>query len=127
MSPAYTLGVDFGTNSVRAVVVACGDGRMVGTRVFNYPSGDQGVLLDPHDPHLARQNPADYLEGLRVSVIGALEDATRDGDFSPDRVIGIGVDTTGSTPMPITRSGVNPGSRTASARAPLTDARSPSR
>ena len=101
MAPAYTLGVDFGTNSVRAVVVACSDGRMVGTRVFNYPSGDQGVLLDPHDPHLARQNPADYLEGLRVSVAGALEDAARDADFSPGRIIGIGVDTTGSTPMPV--------------------------
>jgi len=101
MAPAYTLGVDFGTNSVRAVVVACGDGRMVGTRVFNYPSGDQGVLLDPHDPHLARQNPADYLEGLRASVAGAIEDAKRDADFSPGRIIGIGVDTTGSTPMPV--------------------------
>ena len=101
MAPAYTLGVDFGTNSVRAVVVACGDGRMVGTRVFNYPSGDQGVLLDPHDPHLARQNPADYLEGLRTSVAGAIEDAKRDADFSPGRIIGIGVDTTGSTPIPV--------------------------
>ena len=101
MAPAFTLGVDFGTNSVRAVVVGCGDGRMVGTRVFNYPSGDQGVLLDPRDPHLARQNPADYLEGLRASVRGAIADAARDADFSADRVIGIGVDTTGSTPIPV--------------------------
>jgi L-ribulokinase len=101
MARAYTLGVDFGTNSVRAVVVDCADGRMIGTRVFNYPSGDQGVLLDPHDPHLARQNPADYHEGLRASVRGALEDARRDPAFSPDQVIGIGVDTTGSTPIPV--------------------------
>ena len=101
MAPAYTLGVDFGTNSVRAVVVGCRDGRLVGTRVFNYPSGDQGVLLDPRDPHLARQNPADYLEGLRASVRGAIADAARDADFSADRVIGIGVDTTGSTPIPV--------------------------
>jgi L-ribulokinase len=101
MAPTYTLGVDFGTNSVRAVVVDCADGRMAGTRVFNYPSGDQGVLLDPRDPHLARQNPADYLEGLRVSVTGAMADASRDPAFSPDRVAGIGVDTTGSTPIPV--------------------------
>jgi L-ribulokinase len=101
MTPAYTLGVDFGTNSVRAVVVSARDGRMVGTRVFNYPSGDHGVLLDPRDPHLARQNPADYLEGLKISVRGAIEDARRDGDFSPGRVVGIGVDTTGSTPIPV--------------------------
>ena len=101
MARAYTLGVDFGTNSVRAVVVDCADGRMIGTRVFGYPSGDQGVLLDARDPHLARQNPADYLEGLRESVRGAVADATQEPGFSPDRVIGIGVDTTGSTPIPV--------------------------
>jgi L-ribulokinase len=101
MAPAYTLGVDFGTNSVRAVVVDCADGRMIGTRVFNYPSGDQGVLLDARDPHLARQNPADYLDGLRESVRGAIADASREPGFAPARVIGIGVDTTGSTPIPV--------------------------
>ncbi len=63
MAPAFTLGVDFGTNSVRAVVVGCGDGRIVGTRVFNYPSGDQGVLLDPRDPHLAARIPPTTWKG----------------------------------------------------------------
>ena len=101
MTPAFTLGVDYGTNSVRTVVVDCRDGRMVGTRVFHYPSGDQGVLLDSRDPHLARQHPADYVEGLRASVTGALQDARRDDDFTCERVIGIGVDTTGSTPLPV--------------------------
>jgi len=62
---AYTVGLDYGTNSVRAVVVDTADGRVVATRVFDYPSGDHGVLLDPRQPHLARQNPADYIEGLR--------------------------------------------------------------
>jgi L-ribulokinase len=98
---AYTIGIDYGTNSVRAVVVDCADGHVAGTRVFEYPSGDQGVLLNPRNPHLARQNPADYLEGLRVSVTGALSAAEETPGFSRDRVIGIGVDTTGSTPMPI--------------------------
>jgi L-ribulokinase len=98
---AYTIGIDFGTNSVRAVVVDVADGRVLGTRVFDYPSGDHGVLLHPKDPHLARQNPADYIEGLRASVTGALAEATGDPGFSADRVIGIGVDTTGSTPLPI--------------------------
>jgi L-ribulokinase len=98
---AYTIGIDYGTNSVRAVVVDTADGRVVGTRVFDYPSGDQGVLLDPKQPHLARQNPADYLEGLRVSVGGALKAADAEPGFSRDRVIGIGVDTTGSTPLPV--------------------------
>ena len=101
MTAPCTVGIDFGTNSVRAVVVRCADGRALGTAVFAYPSGDDGVLLDPRDPHLARQNPADYLEGLGASVRGALAAAEREGDFSPDRVIGIGVDTTGSTPVPV--------------------------
>jgi L-ribulokinase len=97
----YSIGVDYGTNSVRAVVVDTRDGRVVGTHVFDYPSGDQGVLLDSRQPHLARQNPADYVEGLRVSVGEALKAAERDPAFSRDAVIGIGVDTTGSTPLPV--------------------------
>jgi L-ribulokinase len=97
----YTIGIDFGTNSVRAVVVDVADGRTVGTSVFEYPSGDHGVLLHPKDPHLARQNPADYIEGLRRSVRGALAEAAQSPQFRAPDVIGIGVDTTGSTPLPI--------------------------
>lgn len=97
----HTLGIDYGTSSVRAVVVDCADGRVVGTSVFDYPSGTQGVILDPKDPHLARQNPADYLAGLRASVTGALAEAARVPGFSAGAVIGIGVDTTGSTPLPV--------------------------
>jgi L-ribulokinase len=98
---AFTIGVDYGTNSVRALVVDCADGHEVGTAVFDYPSGEQGILLDPRDPHLARQNPADYIVGLEAAVKGALAAAKAKGGFSPDRVIGIGVDTTGSTPLPV--------------------------
>ena len=101
MKRAFTIGVDYGTNSVRAVVVDCGTGRTVATHVFDYPSGEQGILLDPRDPHLARQHPGDYVEGLRASVTRALEAADADTDFSRAAVIGIGVDTTGSTPMPV--------------------------
>lgn len=99
--PSFTIGIDYGTNSVRAVVVDCANGRTAGTGVFNYPSGDQGVLLDPRQPHLARQNPADYLEGLRAAVPGALARAATYPGFTPDAVVGIGVDTTGSTPIPV--------------------------
>ncbi len=101
MQTAFTLGVDFGTNSVRAIVASCADGRLIGTGVSDYPSGDRGVLLDARDPHLARQNPADYIAGLSASIAGALAEADRQPGFSRDRVIGIGVDTTGSTPLPV--------------------------
>ncbi|HEX5475356.1 MAG TPA: ribulokinase [Vicinamibacterales bacterium] len=97
----FTIGIDYGTNSVRAVVVDCANGEAAGTGVFHYPSGDRGVLLDPRQPHLARQNPADYLDGLRESVLAALADAERSTAFSRREVIGIGVDTTGSTPLPL--------------------------
>src|SRR5258705_4417289 len=98
---AYTVGIDYGTNSVRPFVVDTADGRVVGTRVFDYPSGEQGVLLDAKQPHLARQNPTDYIDGLRVSLGDALKAADAAPGFSRDRVIGIGVDTTGSTPLPV--------------------------
>src|SRR4051812_36194930 len=97
----FTIGVDYGTNSVRAVVVDCTDGAVLGAHVFEYPSGDQGVLLDPKQPHLARQNPADYIAGLTASIANALERADAERGFSRERVIGIGVDTTGSTPLPV--------------------------
>ena len=91
----FTVGVDFGTNSARAIVVSCADGRAIGTSVADYHSGDQGVLTHPKDPHLARQNPADYIGALGHSVAGALAEASTTPGFTRDRVIGIGVDTTG--------------------------------
>ena len=99
--PAFVVGVDFGTNSARAVVVDCADGRALGTAVAGYPSGERGVLLDGRDPHLARQHPGDYLEALRASVRGALDESAREPGFSRERVVGIGTDTTGSTPLPV--------------------------
>ncbi len=102
----YAIGVDYGTNSVRALVVDVGDGAEVATHVCNYPSGQQGILLDRKDPNLARQNPADYIEGFFRSVRGALRAARNARGFRPEQVIGIGVDTTGSTPIPVDQSGM---------------------
>jgi L-ribulokinase len=101
MARAYTIGADFGTNSVRAIVADCVDGRVLGVHVADYPSGERGVLLDPREPHLARQNPADYLAGFRASVRGALDEAAAQPGFARDRVIAVGTDTTGSTPIPV--------------------------
>jgi L-ribulose-5-phosphate 4-epimerase len=101
---AVTLGLDFGTNSVRALLVRCDDGQEIGTSVVEYPHGHQGVILDPRDANLARQHPGDYLVTLEASVRAALQDAVaHHPDFSPAQVIGIGVDTTGSSPLPVDR------------------------
>ena len=99
---AYTLGIDFGTNSVRALIVRCRDGEELGTAVCNYPSGNQGVLLDPNDANLARQHPGDYLAGLKDSVQRAIVQAQEScSDFTAGRIIGLGVDSTGSSPIPV--------------------------
>lgn len=98
---AYTIGVDYGTNSVRAIVVDCANGNEIATTVFDYPSGEQGILLDKNDPNLARQNPSDYLVGLETSIVHALKEASAIDDFSNEQIVGIGVDTTGSTPLPV--------------------------
>lgn len=97
----FTLGLDFGTNSVRALVVRCADGAEFGSCVVPYPSGHQGVLLDPRDHQVARQRPADHLFGLERSVRGALARARRRRGFDQARVVGLGVDTTGSSPIPV--------------------------
>jgi L-ribulokinase len=102
----YALGLDFGTNSVRALIVDVRNGREVGQAVFDYPSGKAGVIIDPKDHNLARQNPADWLKGMEFSVREAAAQAKKaDRGFKPENIIGVGVDTTGSTPLPVDRSG----------------------
>ena len=102
----FAIGVDYGTNSVRALVVDVSDGSQVATAVFSYPDGEDGILLDPKDPNLARQNPADYIEGFYRSVSRAVRAAKKKPGFSPGNVVGIGVDTTGSTPLPVDADGM---------------------
>jgi L-ribulokinase len=105
MSAKYAIGLDYGTNSVRALVVDTAHGREVGTAVWNYEHGTQGVILG-RDPNLARQHPADYVKGAEVTIRQALAAAKKAvKGFSADQVVGIGVDTTGSTPLPVDAKG----------------------
>lgn len=106
MPQQFAIGVDYGTNSVRALVVDIADGAEIAAEVYDYRRGDAGVLLDPSDPNLARQSPADYIEGFHAAVGGAVAKARQVAGFSPEQVVGIGVDTTGSTPLPINSEGV---------------------
>ncbi len=105
MSTKYTIGLDYGTNSVRALIVNVANGAEVGTAVWIYAHGTQGVILS-HDPNLARQDPADYIAGAEITIKQALAAAKKSvKGFSADQVIGIGVDTTGSTPLPVDANG----------------------
>ena len=105
MGEKYAIGIDFGTNSVRAVVVNIANGTEIATSVFNYPTGEKGVVLDPRNPDLARQHPQDYLDGTVATVTDALRQAAATPGFSPAQVVGVGVDTTGSTPLPVDANG----------------------
>src|SRR5512143_775157 len=103
----YAIGLDYGTNSVRCLIVDTADGRELGTCVYEYPTGEAGIILDPADHNLARQNPADYLKGAEVTIAGAIAAARKaELAFSPRDIVGIGVDTTGSTPLPVDRDGM---------------------
>lgn len=101
----YALGLDYGTNSVRALIADTRDGTEVGTYVWNYRHGEKGVILST-DPNLARQHPEEYVKGTQAAIKGALADARRNRkEFRPDQIVGIGVDTTGSTPLPVDEKG----------------------
>ncbi len=99
---SYTIGVDYGTDSVRALVVDTRTGEEMGTHVFDYPRWKEGLYCDP-STNSFRQHPLDYLEGLEVSIIGALEQC---GSDVAQKVVGISVDTTGSTPAAVNQKGI---------------------
>lgn len=99
--PTYALGLDYGTASVRALLVDTRNGQEVGSGSCGYAHGEHGVLLDPTDPHRARQHPADYAPATASAVRAALAAASAVADFRSERIVGIGVDTTGSTPLPV--------------------------
>ncbi len=102
----YVIGLDFGTNSCRSLIVDVSNGNEISSDVFSYPSGEAGVIVDQKDPNLARQNPDDYLIGIEITIIKAIEKAfIVENTFRTENVIGIGVDTTGSSPMPVDKSG----------------------
>jgi len=105
MANQYTIGLDYGTNSVRALIVNVANGAEVAAAVWTYAHGTQGVVLS-HDPNLARQHPLDYVNGAEITIRQALATAKKNvKGFSPGQVIGIGVDTTGSTPLPVDAEG----------------------
>ena len=98
----FAIGLDFGTNSCRSVIINVDNGEELATSVYSYPSGELGIITDQNDPNVARQNPQDYISGLEFIIKESLKGAERDfPDFDSDNIIGIGVDTTGSTPIPV--------------------------
>ena len=100
----YALGLDFGTNSVRALISNTEDGSDVASAEAPYRHGENGIVVDPAQPELARQVPSDYLDGAVDAVNVALEKA-RAYNGTDFQICGIGIDATGSTPMPTDTAG----------------------
>lgn len=101
MAHAYVIGIDYGTDSVRALVVNAQTGQSVGTHVHEYTRWKQGRYCNPSASQF-RQHPLDYLEGLEASVKGALANLP---DEVRQNIKGISVDTTGSTPCAVDETG----------------------
>ncbi len=100
MDNQYCIGVDFGSDSVRAMLVNAEDGKELAISVFEYPRWKDGLYCNPGINQF-RQHPLDYIAGLEFTVHEIL-------DKVPDavnKVCAMSFDTTGSTPVAVDRNG----------------------
>src|SRR5690606_6830444 len=97
MSATYVIGVDFGTDSVRTVLVSTETGEELATSVFEYPRWKAGLYCDAASNQF-RQHPLDYVEGITHTVRACVDQV---GPGIAKQVIGLSVDTTGSTPVAV--------------------------
>ena len=101
----YTVGIDFGTESGRALLVDVRDGREVATAVHSYKNGVIDHFLPgsskPLPPDWALQDPNDYLEVLRTTIPAVL----RETGIPASDIVGVGIDFTSCTMLPIKQDG----------------------
>jgi L-ribulokinase len=98
---AYALGLDYGSDSCRAVLIDAVDGSQAGVSVMNYPRWAKGLYCDPAKNQF-RQHPQDYIDVLEGTVKGAIAQA---GSGISAKIRGIAIDTTGSTPCAVDGTG----------------------
>jgi len=96
----FVIGIDYGTDSVRAILVNANNGQEINSSVFYYPRWKEGLYCDPAKNQF-RQHPLDYIEGLDYTVNQVMQIS----GISADDVKGIGIDTTGSTPIAVDKNG----------------------
>jgi L-ribulokinase len=99
----YVIGVDYGSDSVRSVLVNTSNGEEISSSVFNYPRWQKGLYCNPGSNQF-RQHPLDYIEGLTLTIRECLELAK--ATVHPQDVKAIAVDTTGSTPVAVNEQGI---------------------
>ncbi|MDE3237182.1 MAG: ribulokinase [Bacteroidota bacterium] len=98
---SYVIGVDYGTDSVRSLLVDASNGAEIASSVFYYPRWKKGLYCNPAANQF-RQHPLDYIEGLEVTIKDCLQKA---GVGVARNVKGISIDTTGSTPVAVDQTG----------------------
>jgi L-ribulokinase len=101
MNNQYVIGVDYGTDSVRSILVNAADGNEIAAAVFYYPRWKDGKYCDASQNQF-RQHPLDYVEGLEYTIKSCLQQA---GTAIAANVKAISVDTTGSTPVAVDSTG----------------------
>ena len=107
-TPNYTLGLDFGTLSVRALIVDARDGRTVAEAVSEYPHGVMDSALadgTPLPPRFALQHPQDYLDSMTAAIRKALATAHTAEGITPEDIAAMGVDFTACTMLPVDGTG----------------------
>ncbi|HWB92892.1 MAG TPA: ribulokinase, partial [Puia sp.] len=98
----FVIGVDYGTDSVRSLLVDAADGSEIASSVFLYPRWKDGLYCNPAENRF-RQHPLDYIEGLEYTIKDCLKQA---GAAVAKKVKAIAVDTTGSTPVAVNEAGI---------------------
>jgi len=101
-NPNYTIGLDFGTDSVRALVVNVDTGAEMSSAVSEYKRWAKGMYCLAQKNQY-RQHPKDYMEAMEAVVNAALDQVD---EAVSTGIIGIGVDTTGSTPCAVDANGM---------------------
>lgn len=101
MTARYVIGVDFGTDSVRAVVINAMNGEEHAASVSWYPRWKAGLYCDA-SANMFRQHPLDYLESMEQAIRHCVQQVGKDVAAG---IAGLSVDTTGSTPVAIDRNG----------------------
>jgi L-ribulokinase len=97
----YVIGLDYGTDSVRTVIINASNGEETASSIFNYPRWNAGKFCNPAKNQF-RQHPLDYLQGMEVTVRDCLSKV--DGEVIKN-IKGIAIDTTGSTPVAVNEEG----------------------
>src|SRR5260221_14184291 len=100
-SPAHVMGVDFGTDSVRSIVLDALNDSEISSSVFYYPRWRDGLYCEPQQNQF-RQHPLDYIEGLESTITDCIKKA---GESIASNIVAISVDTTGSTPVAVDKHG----------------------